>query len=214
MARDRKLGPEAPQPQEEMTVVVLKFRGGSASLQRGFDTVSQAIATLGPAPQNGGHRAPGKRKAAELGSGDNAVIDADPDIEEADETLDDAVAETPDDKPKRTPTPPKYTFMNDFNLSPSGQPSLKDYCTGKDPKAETDRFLVASAWITRHGGEELFTGAHLFTVFRAMEWKTQVDMTQPLRTMKSKKSYFDNPSTGKWKMTVPGLAAADNIVKA
>jgi hypothetical protein len=31
-----------------------------------------------------------------------------------------------------------------------------------------------------------------------MEWKTQVDMTQPLRTLKSKKSYYDNraPANG------------------
>jgi hypothetical protein len=46
-----------------------------------------------------------------------------------------------------------------------------------------------------------------------MEWKTQVDMTQPLRIMKSKKSYYDNPSTGKWKLTAIGLTTAENVGK-
>jgi hypothetical protein len=46
MARDNKTGAPEPQ-QEEMTVVVLKFKGGSHSLQKGFDGVSQAINALG-----------------------------------------------------------------------------------------------------------------------------------------------------------------------
>ena len=31
--------------------------------------------------------------------------------------------------------------------------------------------------VTSHGGADPFTGRHLFTAFRAMEWKTQADMT-------------------------------------
>ena len=52
MARDKKpaRGAAEPQQQEEMTVVVLKFKGGSHSLQKGFDAVSQAINALGPGP--------------------------------------------------------------------------------------------------------------------------------------------------------------------
>ncbi len=34
--------------QEEMTVVILRFKGGGETLQKGFDTVSQALAALGP----------------------------------------------------------------------------------------------------------------------------------------------------------------------
>ena len=54
MPREKKqaYGPIQPQPQEELTVVVMKYKGGSQSLQKGFDAVSQAIAALGPAPQN------------------------------------------------------------------------------------------------------------------------------------------------------------------
>jgi hypothetical protein len=103
--------------------------------------------------------------------------------------------------------------MSDFNLSPTGVPSLKEYCAGKNVQSDTDKFLVAAAWTQTHGGADPFTGRHLFTAFRAVEWKTQADMTQPMRRLKSDKSYFENPSSGKWRLTVPGLEAADKVGK-
>lgn len=112
------------------------------------------------------------------------------------------------------PKPRKpYTFMSDFNLAPDGVPSLKEYCAAKGAQSDNDKFLVASAWIQTHGGTDPFTGNHLFTVFRAMEWKTQTDMTQPLRRLKSEKSYFENPGGGKWRLTGIGLEAAERIGK-
>lgn len=213
MARDKKPGRGADEPQqEEMTVVVLKFKGGSHSLQKGFDAVSQAISALGPGPQNS-HRVVVQRQPAQIAAGNGDVIDAAPDdtADDGAAELEDTEQETP--KQKKTPAAPKYTFMNDFNLTPGGVPSLRDYCTQKNPQTENDKFLVASAWIMTHGGVDPFTGGHLFTAFRAMEWKTQVDMTQPLRIMKSKKSYYENPSSGKWKLTAIGLTAAENVGK-
>jgi hypothetical protein len=103
--------------------------------------------------------------------------------------------------------------MNEFNLSPPGVPAWKDYAAQKNPQTENDKFLAASAWTQTHGGVDPFTGRHLFTCFRAMEWPTQVDMTQPMRSMKSKKSYYENPSSGKWKLTTIGLETADKIGK-
>ena len=111
-------------------------------------------------------------------------------------------------KPRKSYT---YTFMSDFNLAPEGVPTLKDYCASKNVQSDNDKFLVASAWIQTHGGADPFTGRHLFTAFRAMEWKTQADMTQPLRRLKSEKSYFENPSSGKWRLTAIGLEAAERI---
>jgi hypothetical protein len=108
----------------------------------------------------------------------------------------------------------KFIDLPMNRTTPVGVPSLKEYCAQKNPQTESDKFLVASAWIMTHGGADPFTGGHLFTVFRAMEWKTQVDMTQPLRALKSKKSYYENPSSGKWKLTAIGLEAAENVGKA
>ena len=44
-----------------------------------------------------------------------------------------------------------------------------------------------------------------------MEWKTQADMAQPLRVMKNRKSYYENPEQGQWRLTGPGLAAAEKV---
>jgi len=49
--------------QEQMTVVVLKFKGGSHSLQMGFDAVGQAINALGSGPPDN-HRAVVQRQPA------------------------------------------------------------------------------------------------------------------------------------------------------
>jgi hypothetical protein len=223
MARDKKPVPgEQPQEREEMTVVVLKFKGGSQSLQKGFDAVTQAIAALGgPAPHDN-HRAAHQRQAAQLAPVADEIIDTeaqDADVVDDPDALEQAVAPkqrkaSAAPKQRKASAAPKYTFMDDFDLTPGGVPSLKDYCDGKDPQNENDKFLVASARVQTHGSTDPFTGQHLFTAFRAMEWKTQVDMTQPMRALKQKKSYYDNPAHGKWKLTGIGLNAAEAIVKA
>ena len=217
MAREKKpvRGTDEPRQQEEMTVVVLKFKGGSQSLQKGFDAVSQAINALGPSGQNN-HHIVVQRPPAQIAAGNSEVSDleAQSSADDGDEEIDDTPQDNSTSKQKKSPATPKYTFMNDFNLAPAGVPSLNEYCNEKNPQTENDKFLVASAWVQTHGGADPFTGGHLFTAFRAMEWKTQVDMTQPLRFMKSKKSYYDNPSFGKWKLTAIGLTAAENVGKA
>ena len=211
MAREtRNKSARAEEPaQEEMTVVVLKFKGGPQSLQKGFDTVSQAIAALGGPPAIT-YRIPAARPA-QLTNGEEIDQEDEAEIEEG-EAVNGAPAEaSPVPRTRKPPAAPKYTFLNDFNLTPPGVPSLVDYCTGKNPQTENDKFLVASAWIMTHGALDTFTGGHLFTAFRAMNWKTQVDMTQPLRAMKQKKSYYDNPSAGQWKLTAIGLTAAEAV---
>jgi hypothetical protein len=212
MARERRPVPPAyePAPQEEMTVVVVKVKGGPDSMQKGFDVVNNAIASLGPA-QPAHHRTPAQIPATPLQNG--RVIDTE--IEEPEGEVQDPVPETPATAAPAEPSKPRksYTFMSDFNLSPSGVPSLKDYCAGKNPQSDNDKFLIAAAWIQTHGGTEQFTGRHLFTAFRAMQWKTQTDMTKPMRRLKSKKSYFENPSSGNWKLTGIGLEAAEEIGK-
>jgi hypothetical protein len=203
-------GPVEPQ-QEEMTVVVVKFKGGPESMQKGFDAVNNAIAALGPAQPNS-QRVIVQRTPAKLSpplAQDDQVLDAE--IEEPNTAESENVAPAPE-APASTPKPRKpYTFISEFNLSPAGVPSLKEYCTAKKPQNDSDKCLVAGAWIQTHGGIDPFTGRHLFTAFRAMEWKTQSDMTQPMRLLKSKKSYFDNPSSGKWRLTGIGLEAAEKF---
>jgi uncharacterized protein YsxB (DUF464 family) len=219
MARDKKpvVGSVEPQ-QEEMTVVVFKFKGGAESMQKGFDAVNNAIAALGTA--QGGHhqRTVVQRTPAQIAPPpqNGHVIDAEhEDIEEteAEEVSQETTAPAANGKPKK-PLAPKQGFLGDFVLTPAGLPSWKDFATGKNAQTETDKFLVASFWIQTHGGVDPFTGSHLFTCFRAMDWKTQVDMIQPLRQLKSKKSYYERPGHGKWRLTAgAGVPAAEAVGK-
>jgi hypothetical protein len=220
MARDKKpvFGSAEPQ-QEEMTVVVFKFKGGAESMQKGFDAVNNAIAALGPS--QGGHhqrtivqRSPSQLAApAQNADAIDAVHEDVAEETDAEETMQEAAASFTNGKPKKA-LAPKQSFLSEFNLVPTDVQSWKDYAAKKSPQTENDKFLVASAWVQTLGGVDPFTGNHLFTCFRAMEWKTQIDMIQPLRQLKAKKSYYENPSHGKWKLTGIGLEAAKAIVKA
>jgi hypothetical protein len=215
MAREKRYVPPAYEPvQEEMTVVVVKFKGGPESMQKGFDAVNNAIAALGPTqpvPQRVAvSPTPAKLPPAIPQNGNlfSAEIE-EPEVKSLDTATEGGPAVSAAAPKPRKP----YTFMSDFNLAPDGVPSLKEYCAAKSVQSDNDKFLVASAWIQTYGGTDPFTGNHLFTVFRAMEWKTQTDMTQPLRRLKSEKSYFENPGGGKWRLTGIGLEAAERIGK-
>jgi hypothetical protein len=225
MAREKRPAHgDEPQQQEEMTVVVLKFKGGSQSLQKGFDAVSQAIASLGPAHHNS-HRSVVQRQPAQLPPGNGQVLDAEPaDLngngagpgEDTGDAVDAEAAVSA--KAKKAWEPRKYKFLTDFNLSPDGVPSLRQFCTDTNPQSENEKYLVVSAWLMQHGGADPFTPDHIYTCFQAMGsalgWKTQVDVMQPIRLMKSKKNLFANPDRGTWRLTQPGLDAAAAVGKA
>ena len=55
--------------------------------------------------------------------------------------------------------------------------------------------------------------ADVFTCFRALNWKPRSDVMQPVREMKSKKSFFDTTAYGKWRLTGIGLEAAEQAGK-
>jgi hypothetical protein len=210
MAREPKnKAPTAKDDQEEMTVVILRFKGSGESLQKGFDAVSQAIAALGPPA------APSPRilsaRPRELSSDNGTeVIDG----ETIDEDFEEVAEEEGDTAPRPSNAAPRkrqaYKFLNDLDLK-AGDISLKDYCAQKNPKTDNEKYLVASNWLSRYGGHETFTIDHIFTCFRGMGWKQQRDLSQPMRKMKFSKSWFENPERGSWKLTSIGKEAAEAI---
>jgi len=216
MAREKRTVPLAYElAQEELTVVVVKFKGGPESMQKGFEAVNNAIASLGPAQPSNQRVAlsPTSVQLPAAPSQNGRVLNAEIVEPEADAQHTSSEAQPMAVQPAAPRQRKAYTFMSDFNLAPDGVPSLKEYCADRNVQSDNDKFLVASAWIQTHGGTNPFTGRHLFTAFRAMEWKPQADMTQPMRRLKSEKSYFENPSSGKWRLTGIGIEAADKIGK-
>jgi hypothetical protein len=192
-----------------MTVVVMHFKGAGETLRKGFDTVSQAIAALGQPAVPQRRLAPrGEQGVPEVGNNGNSDL-GDLDNEAALEQASESTSQPEgSDGPRRYSTP---KFLSAYDLDGDGV-KWKDYAAKKSPKTDNEKYLVASLWLTKHGGQETFTVSHVFTCFRAMEnWGQQKDFTQPLRVMQRDKSYFDRPERGKWKLTQPGKDAAEAI---
>src|SRR5581483_12465615 len=81
------LGPDPPQ--EEMTVVVVKFKGGPESMQKGFDAVNNAILALGPAQQTNQRVIVQRTSAAQLPPGTPQSVQVlDAEIEKSDDDAD------------------------------------------------------------------------------------------------------------------------------
>jgi hypothetical protein len=215
MAREKKAF-TGPEEQEEMTVVILRFKGGGDTLRKGFDTVSQALAALGPAvPAPTVQRLRPPRAEVEVfRNGDKSTGNATADDPE-DGSIEGENGNSAD--PRQPGGPRKYytpKFLADLKLSPEGQTPWKEYAATKNPGIETDRYLVAAGWLTEHGGNEKFRIDHVFTCFRAMDWKMQKDPSQPIRQLKKNKSYFDSLARGLWKLTDIGLEYAKSLPKA
>jgi len=216
MAQKKPAPAQMESQQEEITFIVVKFKGGPESMQKGFDAVNNAINALGPV-HTGSQRAVVHRAPAQIAAppANGNVIDAEHEDVVEDGATDTAAQEPAvpsNGKPKKA-NAPKYAFMNELNLTPDNIPAWADYAADHNPQTVDDKFLVASAWLQTHGGCQTFGGGHLFTCFRAMDWKTQVDMTQPLRKLKSAKSWYENPQFGEWKLTGIGLTAAEKVGK-
>jgi hypothetical protein len=192
---------------EEMTVVILRLKGGGDTLKKGFDALTSAFSTLGPPPQIIRHAngaLPKQLGGPKLPPPEERID------EHADEPndLEIGAVSTPTHTPARTAAQPrKPKFLTDFNLD-LGDVNWKDFATARAPKSDNEKYLLAALWITEKAKVPEFSVNHVFTCFRGMKWKEQVDFSQPIRYMKSKNSFFSHPSPKTWKLTQPGLHAA------
>ncbi len=216
MAREKNKSFTGPEEQEEMTVVILRFKGGGETLRKGFDTVSQALAALGPSTPAPSPRRPlpPRTEVKVLPNGDEGTENAPADDvdDEFFETENGSSVELRQQGAARKYYTPK--FLTDLKLSPEGQTPWKEYAASKNPQVEADKYMVAAGWLTEHGGNEKFKIAHVFTCFRAMDWKMQKDSSQPMRALKKNKSYLDSLGAGHWKLTDIGLEYAKSLPKA
>ena len=208
--------PSRAEEQEEMTVIVLRIKGGGDTLQKGFDALSTAFASLGTpqaTPPGNTRRVAGNTSARQLaapGVADDSYADDEDEDEDVD--VDSSSVETAqaDTAPGVKWKPRKYKFMDDLDLSQGDKP-WKEFASERGGKNDNDHYLLASLWLTESANLPEFGVGHVFTLFRAMQWSEQSDFSQPMRTMKSKKSYFSHPSKKTWKLTGPGLDAARAI---
>ena len=194
--------------QEEMAVVIFRLKGGAGTLQKGFETISQAISAFGPQGRVATRTAP-KELAATTANG--AVEVDETDIEDSEQQDD---AEAPARATRSTgQKKEKWKFLSEFNMDGVNGVTFKDFASTKGELIDDHKYMVAAYWLQKHGGLESFSGSHLFTCFRTMGWATRDDMTQPMRRLKSEKSYFDRLGKGQWKLNTHGLQATEAIGK-
>jgi hypothetical protein len=212
MARQAKGStPPAEDPQEQMTVVILQLKGSAGTLQKGFEAINNALSGLVQPAHTGAtfNGAPRKRIAAPQNGIQEPEVQDEDEIEEISE---EPAAPDAADR-QRAAAARKYTvptFLDSLDLTAGT--GWTAFAAEKKPQNDYDKYLVAALWLTEAAGLDTFTTDHIFTCFRAANWKQQRDFSQPLRQMKLKKSYFDSPSRGVWKLTAgAGLPAAKQI---
>jgi hypothetical protein len=197
--------------QEEMTVVVLKLKGGGDTLRKGFDALSSAFALLGPGAVLTKRVPIGPSKQLNGSLAEQASDEEEPVLDEEPVAIDAAPASF--SAPARTPAQRKPKFLTEFDLN-AGATSWKDFAGSRAPKNDNEKYLLAALWITEEAKLPDFSVSHVFTCFRAMKWSEQVDFSQPMRQMKHRDSYFSHPTPRTWKLTQPGLDAARGVKEA
>jgi hypothetical protein len=178
------------------------------------ESIKNIVTSLG---RNNYATAPGRpallqgRPPAAIPAADSSpVIDQEP-ITEQDQPEDEgAVPEAANGSASpRATQARKYTkpkFLTDIDLE-GGDVSFKDFSSSKDLSSDNQKYMVIAAWFKKHHNLETISTAHFYTVFDSLSWPCQKDFTQPLRYLK-KKNYFENPSTGEWKITLKGIKSA------
>jgi hypothetical protein len=205
--------PAGPESQEEMTVFVLRIKGSGDTMRKGFDALNHAVSALGT-----GQAVVAATKRLPAGP----LKPQDFEIEEEASNVNEAIAEEGTEattieaattqsngKPKPRPKP---AFLTDFDLTVSEKP-WKDFFSEFAPKSDQDKYLLAALWTTENAQTPEFSLGHIFTLFRAAKWNEPSDFSAPMRVMKSKNSYFENPTRKKWKLTQIGTDAARAVVK-
>ncbi len=197
-----------PDNSEEMTVVILRVKGGGDTVKKGFEALTSAFASLGvpTGTIKQGNGKPPKQLNAAIQTEDEDDDTPEMEEDEAETTIEASVNSTPASAKPRS----KPKFLTDFDLN-AGDVNWRDFAALKTPKSDPEKYLLAALWITEKANLPEFTVNHIFSCFRAATWSEQVDFSQPIRQMKLKKSYFSNPSSKVWKLTQPGLDAARAI---
>src|ERR1043165_1491314 len=130
MATKKNRPDEDPQ-QEEMAVVIFRLKGGSHTLQKGFDTISQALSAFAPQPivRSITTRTPYEIPASANGGTVHTEIEDAIDHEEQQD-----VESTPAPMPaKGSRGPRKYKFLPDMDLSGGGV-SFKEFASKRKPE--------------------------------------------------------------------------------
>lgn len=204
MPRDKTKTQARQDDQGTMTAIIVQLKDNDETLQKGFDALKTAFASLG-----NGVRTTNGRGHVETITNNQGQLAAGDEEEETDEDSDYEAIDAPvasNGKPKQKT---QLKFLKDMDFNAGSEP-WKTFAARKNPTHDTEKYLVAAEWVSEVAGIKEFKVNHIFSCFRMMEWAQQKDFSQPMRHMKSKKSYFHNDKRN-WSLTTVGLEAAQKI---
>ena len=72
----------------------------------------------------------------------------------------------------------------------AGDVPFQTFCESKGPESDWDKYLLVAWWLKKNLDISEITSAHIYTCYKFMKWQVPRDIPQPLRDMKSKKSWF------------------------
>jgi hypothetical protein len=197
-----------PVQDEELVVTVVRFKGSGETARKGIDAVSQALA----AAFGGGTtvmRQVNGRKAAALPAAPADSIDVDTGNDEAEEQDDEQQDEATPSITAKGPAKPRKLPKFDSKLAVT---PFKAFAAERNPQTVDEKYLVACLWLQEEAQLESYGASQVFTCFRAMEWQTYDDFTQPMRQLKKNKSYYaDADKRGEWKLNDHGLDEARKV---
>lgn len=212
--KNKSLRAEAEPSEEELTVVVMRFKGSGETIRKGFETVTQALQALAPpqiiAPPRHVRALASGSVSPRANGAPAAITEAEEPYEDGPDTEESIIPEPHLQKPRERKPAKMPTLVNDLDYQ-SGV-SLADYVKEKKPKNATEKYLVVGGWFKHHRKRDEISVDHMFTCFSVMSWKDRPeDMGQLFRNLKSKQQWFDNgASKGLWKLTIKGLNHVDN----
>ena len=190
----------------KMTVLVFQLQGDDATLQAGLKTIATTLA--GVVPTNSFQQIPQGQKPAA------AALDS-PQLDKGEAEVGDVVDVSAEpvtsSKPSKRSAPHKPPQVVEIDLK--GSVPLEEFLAKCPSEDISVRYLMIAYWLKEYQNIEEISIDHIYTCYRHMRWSVPNDIVQPLRNLKSRKSWFSKGSLGCYKINHIGEAEAVRNLK-
>jgi hypothetical protein len=183
----------------KIRVLVFELEGSNDTIQEGLRALSTTLGRTVVAP----------RVVSSTKSNPNAISAPVVEVEEIFEEDDDVIEASQVNKAPRKRQTPRTPEVLELDLK-AGAISFEDFANEKSPKSDAEKYLLVAYWLKENLNIPQIGIGHIYTCFRAMKWKVQVDIGQPLRSAK-KVATFRSVSRGDYEITHIGIDQVEKM---
>lgn len=205
MAKGSKLGEQ--NGKVKFRIIEFEMEGSDETLQDSLKNLAAAFVKAGPVVQNRVIRQDPQRQLEASTSDDSSNMESDlieiPDDESATSPQ---VRRNQSVKKSRTPA---AKVLNDIRLD-DVSPTLKEFCSEKNPKSDLDKYLVIAYWFKHSKQIQDLSASHFFTAYRLMGWSVPRDPGQPIRDLRHRRKGHFSPGQAVGVSTINHIG--ENIV--